>query len=165
MKGLHKIYIFSDAVSSGKTTLLQQWLRNKTNDVAGVLVPDIDGCRKLYDIAKNRYFDFEVDGQLPDEEILQMGHMRFKKETYREAHKILCNVIEDDPQWVIVDEVGKLEVDDTGFEPALTEIVKHYKSEQSNGRLILVVRDYLLGSVVDKYDLNTDMILHRAFFE
>jgi tRNA-binding EMAP/Myf-like protein len=45
----------------------------------------------------------------------------------------------------VVDEVGKLEIErEEGLEPVISELVSYYKSEKAVGKLLLVIRDYLL---------------------
>jgi nucleoside-triphosphatase THEP1 len=161
----HKIYIFTQPVHSGKTTTLQKWLRNKDIDIGGILTPDVEGLRRIYDIAEGKYHDFQVDGEVKEDDTLFMGKYRFAKDAFRKGREILQKAVDAGHEWVIVDEVGKLEVDENqGFEPILSQIVEQYKAG-AKGKLILVVRDYLLGDAIEKYSLNRDMILHNAFFK
>lgn len=69
------------------------------------------------------------------------------------------------PDWVIVDEVGKLEIEQhTGIEPALSQIIDLYKVN-AKGSLLLVIRDYLLEQAIAHYKLNAVTILDKSFFE
>lgn len=163
---LNNIYIMTDAIHSGKTTTLQQWLRNKEKSTAGILTPDKDGKRKLYDISQNMYYDFEMGEEHPVGDTLMIGKYRFSRSGFAHAQEILLRSVKEDPDWLIVDEVGRLELDSkTGLEPSLTEIVNIYKSGKPTGRLILVIRNYLVDEAVNMWGLNTDMIIHKAFFE
>lgn len=163
---LHKIYILSEAIHSGKTTQLQQWLRNKDYQVSGILTPDKDGKRKLYDIARNEYHELEIEDELPEEEIEKIGKYRFGKAGFRKAQEILRRSIKENSEWMIVDEVGKLELDNKeGLEPALGEVIQFYREGNAKGKLILVIRNYLLDEAVDVYGLNRDMLIHKNFFE
>lgn len=162
---IHKIYLFTGAVHSGKTTTLQTWLRNKPLNVGGILAVDIEERRRLYDIAHDKYYDFEMDERHPDEDILVVGKYRFSRKTFEKAREIMLRTLKENPDWMIVDELGKLEMDGDGLEPALTEVINFYKGPEAKGRLILVIRDHLRDDAIDKYGLNTDMILHRSFFE
>jgi len=61
--------------------------------------------------------------------------------------------------------VGKLEMNrNTGFEPAVKELVEIYKQETGNAKLLLVIRDYMLEQSFAHYGLNSDMVLSKAFF-
>ncbi|RYD55989.1 MAG: hypothetical protein EOP56_13720 [Sphingobacteriales bacterium] len=162
---INKIYIFTGAIHSGKTTTLQTWLRNKELNVGGILAPDVDGARRLYDIARNKFHDFEMTTDHPTDDILMVGKYRFSKETFATARDIMLRTIKENPEWMIVDELGKLELEDEGLEPALTDVINYYKSDEAKGRLILVVRDHLRDNAIDKYGLSSDMMLHKTFFE
>ena len=52
------IIIFSKPVHSGKTTALLEWSKEQKN-IAGILMPDMDGERKMFDIRTNEIFDAE----------------------------------------------------------------------------------------------------------
>lgn len=163
---LHRIYLFCEAIHSGKTTQLQQWLRNKSNQVSGILTPDKDGKRQLYDIARNEYHELEMDEHTPENEILKIGKYRFSKQGFAKAQEIMRRALEENTEWMIVDEVGKLELDDkTGLEPALGEVIRFYQNGAAKGKLILVIRNYLLDEAVEAYGLNRDMLIHKNFFE
>jgi nucleoside-triphosphatase THEP1 len=163
---LHKIYLFCEAIHSGKTTQLQQWLRNKTDQVSGILTPDKDGKRQLYDIARNEYHELQMDENAPEKEILEIGKYRFAKEGFAKAQEILRRSLEENTEWMVVDEVGKLELNEqTGLEPALGEVIRFYQNGDAKGKLILVIRNYLLDEAVEVYGLNRDMLIHKNFFE
>ncbi len=66
--------------------------------------------------------------------------------------------------WLIVDEAGKLEVEqDKGLEPFLSQLIASYK-QGGKGKLILVVRDTLLDKAIEKYGLSYDMVIAKTFF-
>ena len=46
-------------MQSGKTTLLQKWLENK--DAAGILTPDVNSKRILFDIAEKKEYELELN--------------------------------------------------------------------------------------------------------
>ncbi len=163
---LHNIYLFCEAIHSGKTTQLQQWLRNKNNQVSGILTPDKDGRRQLYDISRSEYHELETDENTPAAEVLVMGKYRFSKQGFEKAREILMRSIKENTEWMIVDEVGKLELNEqAGLEPALGEVIRFYQSGNAKGKLIVVIRTYLLDEAVDRYGLNRDMLIHKNFFE
>ncbi|MBK9151541.1 MAG: hypothetical protein IPM26_11285 [Saprospiraceae bacterium] len=56
---------------------------------------------------------------------------------------------------IVVDEVGKLEMRDEGFHPLVLELLNVLKPEQM---LFLVVRDYLLEEVIEKYSLQDAVV-------
>lgn len=161
---LPDICIFSQPVRSGKTTALQRWLHRQSN-VAGILTPDIDDRRTIYDIAAKQYDVFQVGTEVAESEVLSIGKYRFLLQAFHKANALLETALLHSYDWLIIDEVGKLEVyENKGFEPALSKVIAHYQQAGSHGRLLLVVRDYLLNDVMNKYNLKEDMVLPENFF-
>ncbi|MCD6063180.1 MAG: hypothetical protein K0R82_1091 [Flavipsychrobacter sp.] len=162
----HRIYIFTRAVHSGKTTTLQQWLRNTGVKAGGILTPNVDGKRMLYDISEDKYYEMEAAADAPDSECLLVGKYRFTKESFRIAREILERELKQPSDWLIVDEIGKLELEDKmGLEPTITHIINSYKNIDGQNKLMLVIRNYLLDEACERYQLNTDMIINKHFFE
>ena len=50
------IYIFSRPVRTGKTTELKDWISHARR-VAGVMMPDVDGTRKLAEIVSGDIYE------------------------------------------------------------------------------------------------------------
>lgn len=153
---INKIYILSDAIQSGKTTALYQfWEKNKI-DFDGFLTPDIEGKRKLIFLDNGKWTDMEVDS-LYRGKVVEIGKFTFSKTTFDQAKEKLSNIHLSDKKWIVIDEIGKLELMGSGLEPAFTDYLRHRNNLKSN--LILVVRDYLLEKVVEKYQLNNAEII------
>ncbi|WP_276134432.1 nucleoside-triphosphatase [Polluticoccus soli] len=162
----HNIYIFTRAVRSGKTTTLQQWLRNNNVHAGGILTPDIEGKRMLYDIAENQFYHMEAEDDMPDSECLLVGRYRFLKRAFAIGREILERDLERQPEWMIIDEVGTLELqENTGLEPSVTHVINSYNNSSHSKKLMLVIRNYLLDEACERYGLNTDMIINDNFFE
>ncbi len=145
------IFIFSRPIRSGKTTQIQEWLKNKER-IAGILTPDVGGKRMIYNIAANKYHAFEAD-QTYGADVIAIGKYLFAKTAFTLGREILERTLLDPFVWVVVDEVGKLEIEQgEGFEPAVLRLVKAFQSGKS-GRLLLVIRDSLVEKAVEKYEL------------
>lgn len=157
------IYILSQPIHSGKTTLLQNWLNIQAN-AGGILTPDIEGIRKVYDISERKYYTLQIDETYTGE-LISIGKYRFSAKGFEKARDILIRSANSQPNWLIIDEVGKLEIEQhAGLEPALSQIIDLYKVNAA-GRLLLVIRDYLLGDAISHYKLDGAMVLHKTFFE
>lgn len=149
------IYILSRPIRSGKTTALRQWLGSR-QDVAGILTPDVMGKRMLYNISTQQTFPLETSGNTDD--IIQIGRFSFDAAMFDLARQILTLGAAAEPSWLVIDEVGKLELEQhTGLEPALSAIIRQYQSGQATGRLLLVVRDYLLTRAIRHYGLTSSV--------
>ncbi len=160
---MSNIYILSEPVHSGKSTLLMNWSKQQTS-IAGVLMPDVDGSRKLYDIASQTYYDFQV-AEKQGAGTIDICKWNFDEAVFQLGRDILLNAAKQRPDWLVLDEVGKLEMNrNTGFEPAVKELVEIYKQETGNAKLLLVIRDYMLEQSFAHYGLNSDMVLSKAFF-
>ena len=55
----NQIFILSQPVKSGKTTLLKNWVDVQDN-IGGILTPDVNNKRMLYDIAEKTYHTFQT---------------------------------------------------------------------------------------------------------
>ena len=145
------IYVLSRPIRSGKTTQLQEWLKTHT-DVAGILTPDIGGKRMIYNISRNKYHSFEVD-QTYGADVIMVGKFLFAKTAFTQAQEILEKAMTVQYEWIVVDEVGKLEIEQgEGFEPAILRLVKAFQLGKE-GKLLLVIRDSLLVKAMEKYEL------------
>lgn len=156
------IYVYSQPIQTGKTSRLAKWLEyNK--QVGGILTPDIDGKRKLFCINEQSVFDFQLaetsDG-------VRIGRFVFDAAVFAKARQLLLHDVLQPYEWVIVDEIGRLELDrNEGLEPALSQIIQQQLKHPTKTKLLLVVRDYLLEEVIAKYQLHDAIILDSTFFE
>jgi nucleoside-triphosphatase THEP1 len=148
MKNLN-FYILKGPIRSGKTTYLENLISNEIN-IAGFLTPDRDGIRMFYDIAKNEMMEFELDLNT-SKKYIEVGRFKLSEETFDYAHTLLLSLKSDLYDTIIIDEIGKLEMNNQGYEPALSDFIEYHKSTHT--RIILVVRDSLYDSVIEKYDL------------
>jgi hypothetical protein len=48
---------------------------------------------------------------------------------------------------------------DRGFEPEISQMIERFKSESNSKQLILVVRNTLLNSLIEKYNLQDAHVL------
>jgi nucleoside-triphosphatase THEP1 len=152
------IFIFSRPVASGKTTELMDWIRYERK-VGGILMPDIEGTRKLAEIISGDVYEFQVEG--PGEGVVTIGKYHFKNEIFQKAQEILLGRQRIPVRWIVVDEVGKLEIDGQGFEPAISFIIKEFKEGSRSENLLLVIRDSLLEKAVKHYALDNATVVNN----
>jgi nucleoside-triphosphatase THEP1 len=157
----NNIYILTGPVRSGKTTQLQQWLATGIQ-AAGILTPDVKGVRMLYDIALGKYHAFEVDETYGAEKV-SIGRFLFARNTFNQGREILARPLLPQTEWMVIDEVGKLEVEQgEGWEPMVLRLVAGYKADVYKRNLLLVIRDSLLEKTLYKYDLEgRALIIHQ----
>lgn len=150
------IYILSQPIQTGKTSMLQQWLHNYPN-AHGILTPDINGKRMLYDISLKSYHTLQIETQ---EEGISIGKFTFSKTGFENARNIILQALHKNPEWLIIDEIGRLELDrHEGLEPAIGEAIALVKRKYTQVNLLLVIRDYLLQPAINYYQLSEAKIL------
>ena len=124
----NNIFILTGLIQSGKTTALMEFIQK--NKSAGFLTPDIDGKRKLYSIANDRFHEMQTEESDPAEKIA-IGMFLFRKDAFDKGG-IIMNEYRGDADWFIVDEAGPLEiVKNTGFEPALSVLVEKFRKKKT----------------------------------
>ncbi len=154
------IYIYTGAVRSGKTTTLMEELANQ-DGIAGVLTPDVNGVRKLYDLKTRTYFSFQSEADINSSEpVITIGRFAFYESAVARARHMLVAALQEQPRLLVIDEVGRLELRQQGFEPVVGVIIRAQQAGHLRGNLLIVVRDSLLDEVVSHYRLQRYRILH-----
>jgi nucleoside-triphosphatase len=155
------IIILCDAVQSGKTTALHALCAHYKN-IGGFTTPDIDGLRNLYAIETNTYYALQKKTN-SDASDIAVGKFVFDAEIFAKARNIIAGFASTKKQILIVDEIGILELNGAGLEPQLGVFL--LQQQFAEGRLIiLVVRDYLLQTVIEKYKLQLAQVLNVQQF-
>ena len=132
-----RIYILTGPIQSGKTTMLMQWSANR-KDVFGILTPVVDGKRFFLDVSAKEQFGMEAE---PNEEnIFTVGRFVFSKRSFEKAINVLTKAFKEKDGWLIVDEIGPLELRGNGFHDAIMEILKM----DIDLKIIFVIRDTIL---------------------
>ena len=151
------ITIFSKPIHSGKTTELLNWSKEHNNS-AGILMPDIDGQRYFFDIKTQQNFIAQCN-QVENEEqkILSIGKYFFYEDAFEKANQIIIKSINSKYQTIIIDEVGKLELQEKGFHLSIKFILQNYATTKKN--LLLVIRDSLLKEVIEFYKLKDYQVI------
>lgn len=155
------IIIFSRPIHSGKTTELLHWC-NRQENTGGILMPDINGCRKIMNIKTKEVFDIEcTDTASNKEPLITIGRFRFYNEAFEKANALLLELLTQKPGWLVIDEAGKLELDKKGFYPAITKAVNVYTNDPTAGNLLITVRDNLCNEVISFFGLGNCRVIHR----
>jgi len=132
-----RIIIYTAPIQSGKTTSLLNWSSNR-NDVFGILTPIINGKRVFMDVHTKVTWPMEAEHE---EDSIDVGRFRFSKKGFERAIEtirastISVSSIRDTP-WLVIDEIGPLELRDEGFANVFKEALNNHM-----GRLLVVVRD------------------------
>ena len=148
------IYLLTGDIRTGKTTSIYLAC-NKRYDVGGFLTPDEGDKRVIYDIHNKRKYPFQVD-HLVEESTIQVGRFTFLLSAFDKGKELIEHQLKNDNiKYIVLDEIGKLELKDQGFHP----LVKKLLSINLSQDLIFVVRSFLLEEVIKKYKLNNFKVI------
>lgn len=155
------IYIFSRPIHSGKSTELRKWCDQQKN-ISGILMPDINGRRKILDIQTKEFYDIEYKGSTNSTEPLtSVGRFHFYTAVFDKANTILINALTQNPDWLVIDEAGKLELEGKGFYYSIAKAVALYNSGRNSGNLLITVRESLCDEVILFFTIKDHIIIHK----
>jgi len=155
------IYIFLRPIGSGKTTELQKWCGQQKN-ISGILMPDIDGCRRFFDITAKHIFDAEcIDPVKTKEPLTSIGRFYFYTAAFEKANSILSGALSQNPGWLVIDEAGKLELKGEGLHSSVAAAVKWYSNKNKPGNLLISVRDSLYEEVISFFNIKNFKLIDR----
>lgn len=135
------LYILTGPVRSGKTSSLIKWTAGK--EVYGILTPDKDGRRVFMNARTKEIFDMEASPRETD--TFTIGRFIFSKTNFDKAIQIIRRAIHNNG-WLIIDEIGPLELKSQGFHDVLTETLSQRKE-----KILLVVREGLIDQVQEHF--------------
>jgi nucleoside-triphosphatase THEP1 len=150
-----KIVILTGAIQSGKTTTLLRWCEHKA--VGGFLTPVVTGKRMLFTLPDKVCAPFEADHA--SEESIAVGRYHLLNSAFTEINNCLVQQSQVQLDWLIVDEVGPLELSEKGCYAGLMHILSN-----STNPLLCVVRAGLVQQVIDKFKLTDTVVVEKNFF-
>ena len=146
------IYVLTAPIQSGKTTALVNW-SEKREDVFGILTPVVDG-KRMFMNANNRQL-FLMEAKEGEIETLAVGKFVFSKINFERAIQIIRDGIDKDG-WLVIDEIGPMELRGEGFCEILKEVLAVRKE-----RIVLVVRKGLAQNVIDYFNIQKAEIINN----
>ena len=154
------ILILTGPTRNRKTTTLLKWAQRR-EDCGGVLSPDVDGLRVLYNVKTKQTILFQKSA--PDSKSdLIVGRFTFDPEAFTIATGWLNEHLSDQSiRQIILDEVGSLELDGKGWASWLHTSVPLLGDKT----LILVVRRALLDDVINLYGLGEVSVVQKDYFK
>ena len=153
------IYLFTGPIRSHKTTTLLQWAQLRM-DCGGVLSPDVQGMRHLYNVRDKIYLSWQKTEREKDTDVV-IGRFIFDQDAFDTAVGWLNDHLEDPSlQFIILDEVGPLELSGKGWNFWLRNVLLSL----GDTSLILVVRESLLEDVITAYALIDYKVVGREYF-
>ena len=147
-----KIFLFTGAVQTGKSEALLQWSFGK--NIGGFITPTVSEKKVLYDILTGEKTAYQVEET--DDNTIVIGRYFLDKNAFSIANKIILDAIEVEKEWIVLDEIGKLELNGEGHDATLLFLLSNY-----DGNIVLVVRDSLLEKVTEKYKIVEPVIIYN----
>jgi len=146
---MNEIFILKGAKQSGKTTQLVNWVINN-DDCSGILAPVIDGKRHLYSISTKQ--NKELEAKFTDVDTVSIGRFVFNESVFSWGREQLNNSLQSNKKYLVIDEIGPLEIQGKGLEPIASKILQTIWKQESIS-LILVVRESLVDEVISHFNL------------
>lgn len=153
------IYILAGDIRTGKTSALEEWIGTWDN-VKGILCPDGENdMRGLYDIETGQNHALQVPEK--EENTIRVGRFHFLKDSFKLANYILIKTFEEqDFEFLVLDELGKLELEGEGLHQAADYIIGNYESNDDKN-LLLVVRTNLVKKIIAHYSIKSFQIVAK----
>lgn len=155
------IYILTGPVRTGKTSALLEWSNNRL-DVVGCLCPDDEnGKRYFLNIKSEETHILELESETESDEVVSIGPFHFLKKAFDKVNEYLIHLKDkSDYSYLIIDELGKLELKNQGLHNAAKSLIPHYLNKE-NIHLILIVRESLLEEVISYYNITNHSVIKK----
>jgi nucleoside-triphosphatase THEP1 len=143
-----EVYVLSGPINSGKTTRLTHWISTQPK-AAGLLSPKLPEGRSFLNIRNGE--TRRMEAELEENAVQEVGRYRFSAAVFNWANSLLISEAENpETEWLIVDEIGPLELKGLGLDPALQHL---FSPPERALKLVLVVREALVEQVKAHYQL------------
>lgn len=127
-----------------------KWVTQQKN-IDGILQPVIEGKRFVYHIESRTLKALETNSK---ENITSIGKYNFSNETFDWCKTIINESVKKNLNWIIIDEVGPLELNGKGLEPAFSNLLS--RREKIESKILVVVRQEILDKFLIHYKLQNN---------
>lgn len=146
---MKSLLILTGPVHSGKTTRLMQWAAAQKN-IDGIFQPVIDDKRFIYHIGTRTLRVLETKDS---NNAFVIGKYKFNIEVFNWSQTVLLEALNKNLDWLLIDEIGPLELERKGLEPVISKIFNQI--DELNGNLLCVVRNSILEEFIKHYKLQS----------
>lgn len=147
---MNKILIVTGKIRTGKTTRLMKWV-NQQKNIDGILQPVVVGKRFLYHISSKTLVQLETDKK---ENNISIGNYNFSSQAFNWAKEKLKYAVSKNLDYLIIDEIGPLELNGKGIEPTFTDIISH--RNDFSAKIVCVVREEIFGKFLSHYNISNE---------
>ncbi len=148
---MNKIYILTGPIRSGKTSALLRWIAEQKS-IGGILTPDINGYRVFQILPGNLILPMLAN---LEEETMEVGRFRFSKNSFQKAIQSIYRSLEEKKDWIVIDEIGPLELRGEGFADVLHDMIRN---KERDYKILLVVREGLVEKVMDYFMMDISKV-------
>ena len=152
-----QIHIVSEPKHTGKTTKLIQWSANR-NDVFGILTPIENGNRIFMDAHTKE--PFHMEAMETETDVLKIGKYHFSKASFDKASGILLAALQQVKGYIIIDEIGPLELRGFGFAATVKTVLANEKNKL---QIVIVVREELQEKAMAYFNLKRFEVVPMDF--
>lgn len=136
-----------------------EWCGRQKN-IAGIVMPDKNGSRKIIDLQTKTVFDIEHTGAANSPvPLTHVGRFQFYTAAFDRANAIMLAALDQHPHWFVIDEAGKLELECKGFYESIIKAVELYNKDNFPGNLLITVRETLLAEVIDCFKIKNHRVI------
>ena len=145
------IYILIGNIETGKSKALLK-RASERSDVYGILSPrDKDLIRYFLDLRTKE--TFKMQARREGEDTIAVGRYIFYRSAFNRANSILLNTVKTEKEgYIIIDELGKLELQLKGLHASAKMVIKRTMRDP-NLHSILVIRTELFEPILKAYDI------------
>ena len=158
----NKIFILTGNTAEGKTTAIIDWMKSNKKRVHGILMPLKNGKRVFF----NPYMDVIVSAEasrevINPELIFEIGKFKFAKKSFKVASSWLKMTPPLNTDYLVIDEIGPLELRGEGLEPELSDFFTRVKAGEIKQTVLMVVRESLIKQFINHYQLDHVRIIKK----
>jgi nucleoside-triphosphatase THEP1 len=150
----HSIFLLTGAIQTGKSEALLQWCKHE--NMSGFITPTFLEKKILYNISNKEKTLYQAE---EGNDTIAIGQYFLAKNAFAIANSIVLNSVALQKKWIVMDEIGKLELNNEGHHDTLLYLLNNYE-----GNILLVVRDSLLEKIIEKYKFIAPIIIEKADF-
>lgn len=147
--------IYTGPIRSGKSTSLHNLISDRT-DVGGFLTLDREGLRHLYDIRLQEFYPFQTTST---ENTITVGRFTFFSSAFDSMAEIIERDLNSDCRYLIIDELGKLELKKQGLYSMAKELMSIIANTDKIA--VWIVREELLNEVMDFFGFHDHEIVNK----
>ena len=102
-----------------------------------------------------------TDTENTKEPLTTVGRFHFYTSAFEKANSILMKALTENPDWLVIDESGKLELEGKGFYTSIIKSLEFYKQDKTPGNLLITVRENLCAETISFFKIINYRIINK----